>query len=108
MALLPRVFLRDLQFNALVRVLQPSKKWRDRFAGLEINGPVFDLDDDVVIEFSVQWKKNVVRRASPVILGIAPVQVMVVHERPIEKQSAVWTKRTSNHIGCVGRRPAIG
>ena len=89
MPLLPGVFLRDLQFNALVRFLQPAKKWRDRFAGLEINGPIFDLDDDVVVELSVERMKNVVRCASAIIFRIAPIQVMVVNERPIEKNSAV-------------------
>ena len=108
MPLLPGVFLRDLQFDALVRFLQPAKKRRDRFAGLEIDRSILDLDDDVVIKLSVERMKDVVSCARPIIFRIAPIQMMVVNKRPIEEQSAMRAKRASNHIGGVGRRSAIG
>jgi hypothetical protein len=53
MPLLARVFLCNLQFDRFVRATQSGKKWRNRFAHLEINGPVLDLDHHVVVECAV-------------------------------------------------------
>src|SRR3954447_15758344 len=108
MPLLSGVFLGNLQFDPLIRLLQAAEKWRDRFASLEINGAILDLDDNVVVKLSVKGMKDVVRCASAITLRVTPIQMMVVNESPIEKQSAVRAQRASDHIGCVGGRAAVG
>src|SRR2546429_5858034 len=72
--LLTCVFLCDLQFNCFVGFLQASEKRRHGFARLKINWAVFNLDDDVVIEFSVDWMKDVVSRTCAIVLRISPIK----------------------------------
>ena len=108
MPLLPRVLLRDLQFDALVRLLQSAKKWRHRFAGLKINGTILDLDDDVVVEFSVQRMEDVISGPGAIVLQISPIQMMVINKCAIEKHASMWPQRARNHIGRVSRRSPVG
>src|SRR5580704_17246123 len=51
--------------------------------------------------------KVVVCRARAIILGIGPIQMMVVNKRAIKNDSAMRRKGARNHIGGVGRRPAV-
>src|SRR5262245_25706329 len=43
-ALLPQVFLRDLQLDCLIRLFQTSEEWRGGLAHLKVDRPVLDLD----------------------------------------------------------------
>src|ERR1700686_3731877 len=107
MALLPGVFLSDLQFHRHVRLLQTTEERRNRLADLKINWPMLDLNNDVVIEFAIEWMENIVGRPGAVSLGILPVEVMVVHKRSIENDAAVRPERPRKHVGGVCRRPAV-
>ena len=107
MPLLAGVFLRDLQLDRFVRVVQAGKQRRYRFPYLEIDRAVLDLHDHVIVEFSVQRMKDVVSRASAVGLQIVPVEMMVVDEGPIEQHPAVRFQSARQHVRRVHRSAAI-
>src|SRR5689334_12653626 len=92
--LLSGVFLSDLQFDSLISLCQSAKERGHRFASLEIDGTILDLDDDVVVELSIQRVKNIVGCPSAVILGIAPIKMMVVNERTIKKNPSMRFQRS--------------
>ena len=54
MAGLAKVFLRDLELDGLVCLLQAAEQRRHGLANLEIDGTVLDLDNYVVIEFPIK------------------------------------------------------
>ncbi len=108
MPLLPRVLLRDLQFDAFVGFLQPAEKRRYWLACLKVDGAVLGLDDDVGVELPVERMENVVSSSGAVILGVLPIQVMVIHEGPIKKNAAMRLERAGNDVGRVSRCPAVG
>ncbi len=89
MTLLAGVFLGDLQFDCFVGVLQAAEKRRNGFAGLKIDWAVLDLDDDVVVEFSVQGVEVVVSGLGAVVMRIAPVEMMVVDKGAIENDAVM-------------------
>ena len=62
MPLLARIFLCDLQLDGLICFFEAAEKRRGRLAHLEIDRPVFDLDDDVVIELAVERMEDCRRR----------------------------------------------
>src|SRR5689334_1107453 len=99
MPLLPCVFLRDLQFNAFIRLFQTSEKRRDRLASLKIYRAVLDLDDDVVVKFSIERMEDVVGSPGAVIFWIAPIQMMVINKSPVKEDTAMRLERASNHVG---------
>src|SRR6266849_4926702 len=106
-ALLAGIFLGNLQLDRLVRFLQPAEEGRDRLARLEINRPIFDLDDYIAFEGSIERMKDVVCGSGSIILGVAPIEMMVIDKRPIKKESAVRSESTSEHVGCVGGSSAV-
>src|SRR2546429_184921 len=108
MPLLSGVFLSDLQLHCHIGALQPGKEGRNRFADLKVNGSMFDLNDDVVVELAIEGMENIVRSFRAVILRILPVEVMVVYKRPIENEATVGFERAGNHIGGLRGRPAVG
>ena len=107
MPLLARVFLRDLQLDGLICFFQSAEERRDRFAYLEVNRPMLDLDDHVVVELAVERMEIVVRSLCAIVLGIRPIEMMVVNKRAIKNDSVVRRKCTRNHVGGIGRRAAI-
>src|ERR1700694_499433 len=108
MPLLAGVFLSDLQLHSHIRTLQPPKEWRNRFADLKVNGPMLDLNDDVVVELAIEGMEYIVGSFRAVTLRILPVEVMVVYKRPIENDAPVGFEGACNHIGGARRRPAVG
>src|SRR5258708_25182400 len=100
--LLTRVFLRDLQLNGLVALFQSPEQRRGRLAHLEVDRPVFYLQYNVVVELAVQSLKIVVRRRGPVVLRIAPVHVVVIHEAAIEDDASMRLERPRNYIRRIG------
>ena len=50
---------------------------------------MFDLDDDIVFELSVERMKIVVGGFGAVVFGIPPVEMMVVDERAIENDAVM-------------------
>src|SRR5882724_11506920 len=104
---LAKILLCDLQLDRLVGFFQRGEQWRRRLANLEIDGTIFDLNDDVGVELTVERMKVVVSGARTVVFRIAPVHVMVVDESAIEQQSAVRLERTGNHIRSVGVGSAV-
>jgi hypothetical protein len=108
MPLLPGVFLSDVKLHCHIGKLKPGKEGRDRFADLKVNGPMFGLNDDVVVELAIEGMENIVRSFRAVTLRILQVEVMVVYKRPIENDAAVGFERAGNHIGGVRGRPAVG
>src|SRR6266699_1705883 len=89
MPLLPRVFLCDLQLDRLVRFLKPAEERRNWFARLKVDWAIFNLDDDVIRKFAVERMKNVVGSFGTIILGIAPIKMVVIDKRPVENDPAV-------------------
>src|SRR5260370_34512173 len=108
MPLLHGVFLSDLQLHCHIGELQPGKEGRNRFADLKVNGPMFDLNDDVVVELAIEGMENIVRSFRAVTLWILPVEVMIGYKLAIKNDSAVGVERAANHIGGVRGRPAVG
>ncbi len=75
MPLLARVFLRDLQLDSFICFFEAAEERRRRPAHLEIDRSIFDLDDHVVVELSVERMKDVVRGARAIIFQIAPIEM---------------------------------
>ena len=67
--LLPGIFLRDLQFDRLVRFFQAAEKRRDGFARLKINRAMLDLEDDVFVKLPVERMKIVIGRLARSFFG---------------------------------------
>src|ERR1035438_41311 len=107
MALLPGIFLRDLQLDGFVCFLQAAEQRRNRLAHLEVDGAVFDLNDDVVCELPVERMENIVGRLGEIVLLVAPVEMMVVDKAAVEQQSAVGVERAGNYVGGVGWGAAV-
>ncbi len=103
LSLLTGIFLRDLQFDRFVGVLESAQQRRDGLAHLKINRPILDLNDDVVLELPIQRMKNVVGSPRAIILGIAPVQMMVINKSAVEQHAAMRMDRAGNYVGSIGR-----
>src|SRR5690242_11696009 len=56
-ALLTGVFLRDLEFQSLVRVWHGAQERRRRLTHLEIDWSILDLNDNVFVQLSVKRMK---------------------------------------------------
>src|SRR5580704_3836849 len=106
--LLACVFLRDLEFDRFIGFLEAAEEWRNRFARLEVDRAVFDLDDDVVVELAVERMKIVVGGFGAVVLRIVPVEMVVVDEGAIEDEAGVRLQRFGNDVSGVGWRAVIG
>src|SRR6266699_3569444 len=107
MPLLPRVFLCDLQLDRLVRFLKPAEERRNWFARLEVDWAIFNLDDDVVRKFAVERMKNVVGSFGTIILGIAPIKMVVIDKRPVENDPAVRREGVRDRVSRLCGRPAV-
>src|SRR5207248_6839185 len=101
MPLLACIFLRYLKLNRLVRVLERAKQRRNRLSDLEIDGSIFDLDQNVIVELSVELRKIVVSGFRAVVLQIAPIHFVVVHEAAIDQNAAMRFQCSRDHIGSV-------
>ena len=68
---------------------------------------MFDLNDHIVFEFSIQRMKVVISRLGSIIPRIAPVEMMVVNERTIKNDPTVGLQWTCNYICRISLRPPI-
>ncbi len=68
---------------------------------------MFDLNDDVVFEFSVKRMEIIVGGFGAIVFEIAPVEMMVVNECAIEDDTVVRFERASDDIGGVGWSPMV-
>src|SRR5258708_12780977 len=98
MPLLPGVFLRDLQFDGLVCVRHGAEERRGRLAYLEIDRAIFDLNDDVVFELSVERMEGVVGGAGAARFRVAPIPMIVVHQRPPDHDSSTPPPAPRPHL----------
>ena len=105
---LPEIFRCDLQLDGFASMIDAAEERRCRFAHLEIDRAVLDLDDDVGVELAVERLEIVVGGAGAVVLQIAPVHVVVVDEAAVEEQAAVRREGARDHVGGVGVRAAVG
>src|SRR5258708_5659226 len=80
MPLVSGVLLRRLQLDGLVGIRHRPKQRRGRFTHLEIDRAVLDLDDDVLVEFTVERMEIIIGGAAAVVFRISPIQVMVIYE----------------------------
>src|SRR5580692_5205478 len=78
------------------------EEWRCGFANLEVDGTVFDLNDDVRFEFAIEGVKVVVTGAGAVGLEVVIVEVIVVDEAAIEDEAAMRFERASDGVGGFG------
>src|SRR5947208_7611329 len=102
MPLLARVFLRDLQLDCFAGLLHCAKQWGRWLPHLKINGSILDLQNDVVLELSIQRMKVVVCGFRTVRLGITPVEMMVVNKRPVHHHAVMRLQRARDHVGSIG------
>ncbi len=107
MVLLTSVFLRDLKLDRFVSFFEAAEEGRDRFARLEVDWAMLDLDDDVVFELAVEWMKIVVGSFGAVVFGIAPVEVMIVDESTIKHDAMMRLEGAGDDVGGVGGRAAV-
>ena len=63
---------------------KPANRGDDRFAHLEINRPVLDLDDGIVVEGAIERMEIIIGRFRPIVFQVAPIEVMVVDESAVE------------------------
>src|SRR5256885_5878464 len=68
---------------------------------------MLDLDDDVVFELAVERMKIVVGSFGAVVLGIAPVEMMVVDESAIKHDAVMRLEGAGDDVGGVAGRAAI-
>ena len=68
---------------------------------------MFDLDDHILAELAVKRMEVVVGRLRPIVLGIGPIEMMVVNKRAIKNDSVMWREGARNYIGRIRRRAAI-
>ena len=106
-ARLAHVFLGDLQLDGFVGFVEAGEERRNGLADLEIDGAVFDLDDDVVGELAVEGMEDVVGGAGAVGFDVVPVEMMVVDEGAVEDDAAVGLERRGEHVGGVDGRAAV-
>src|SRR5216683_3771048 len=97
-----------VQVDRLVRFLKPAEERRNWFARLEVDGAIFNLNDDVIRKFAVEWMKNVVGSFGPIIRGIAPIKMVVIDKRPVENDPAVRCKGVRDRVGRLCGRPVVG
>src|SRR5215472_16424385 len=107
MALLSRVLLRDLQLDCFIGLRETTEEWRHRLANLKINRTVLDLDDYVVIELAVERMEDVVSSSGTIVLQVAPIQVVVVHERAVENDAPMGRESARYCVRRIGGRAAV-
>ena len=106
-ALLAGVLLRDLQLDRLVRSRERPEQRRSGLADLEVNGAMFDLQDDVVVEPAVEIVEIVPGGAGAIVFRIAPVHMVVVDEAAIEQHTAVRCQRARDDVRRIRVCPAV-
>ena len=87
-------------------MLKAGEERRNRLAGLEVDGALFGLDNDVGGEFAVEGMEDVVGCAGAVGFGVAPVEVVVVDEAAVEDDASVGREGGCEGVGGVGRGAA--
>src|SRR5215472_578664 len=107
MALLPCVLLCDLQLDRLIRAAQAAKQGRCRLAYLEVDGPILDLNDDVVVKLSIERMEIVIGGLGAVIFLLPPVKMVVVNKGAIENDAAMRLERPGDGIRGVRRRAVV-
>ena len=86
---------------------QRSEQRRDGLACLKVDGPFFDLDDDVGIELAVEIGEVVDTGAGAIGFQVVPVKMIVVDEAAIEHHATVRLQCAGKDIGSVGRCAAV-
>ena len=107
MPLLPEILLRDLKLDRLIRPSQHSKQRRRGLADLEVDRPVLDLEDDVVVERAVERLEVVHRGARTIVFDIAPVHEVVVDKSAIEDDAAVRRQRPGHDVRGICVRASV-
>ena len=79
MVLLSEIFLRDLQLHGSAGFLHVGEERGNRLPNLEVNWPIFDLDDDVVVKLAIQILKEVDSRIRTISLPVGVIE-LIVHE----------------------------
>src|SRR6267154_3746772 len=108
MALLAGVFLGYLQFDGFVCFLETAEERRNGFAGLEVDGSMFDLDDHVGLELAVERMKDVICGSGAIIFWVVPIEMMVIDKGAIKKETVVRCQGTSDSVSRVGGGAAVG
>src|SRR6202044_4248528 len=106
-ALLPRVLLSHLQLDGLIRMRKSCKQRTHGFTHLEVDRPVLNLHDNVVVKISIQGMKVVVAGAGAIRLSILPIEMIVVYKSAIQNHSAMRLQSTSDYVSRVGLGASI-
>src|SRR5579875_394510 len=83
MPLLPGIFLSNLQLERLIGSLQAADERRDRLPDLKVDGAIFDLHEDVVVEFAIERMKDVVGCSGAIGFLVPPIEMMVIDKGAI-------------------------
>ena len=108
MLLLSGVFLCDLNLQHLVGMHQAAEQRVHRLTHLEVHGTVFDLQDDIVQEASVERHEIIVAGTCAIRFRVTPVLAAVVHETAPDDASAVGLHRAGEHVRSVRMVTAVG
>src|SRR6266404_8897899 len=69
---------------------------------------MFDLDNHIGFELPVEGMKDVICGPSAIVLGVAPIEMMVIDKGAIKKETVVRCEGTSDSVSRVGGGAAVG
>ncbi len=75
---------------------------------MEVDGPMFDLDDHIGFELPVEGMKDVICGSGAIIFWVAPIEMMVIDKGAIKKETVVRCQGTSDSVSSVGGSTAVG
>src|SRR5882757_1751159 len=106
-ALLAGIFLGYLQLDGFVCFLETAEERRNGFPGLEVDGPMFNLDDHIGFELPVEGMKDVICGSGAIIFWVAPIEMMVIDKGAIKKETVVRCQGTSDSVSRVRGGAAV-
>jgi hypothetical protein len=92
-----QIFLGDLHFHHQRRLRHRAEQRRERFARLEIDGPVLHLHEHVFGELAIERHEFRIR-----LLGAVLGVLARIDERAPHDDAAVRRERPGQHVGAVG------
>ena len=98
MATLPQIFLGDLQLHHIRRLLNLVEDWTIGFARLEVQRPIFGLQDDIIAEQSVQRLKF----RNSLFYTILTLVIGTIYKTTPHHNTIKWFQGISQHVGSIG------
>ena len=92
--MLAGILLGDLQFHDFVGVGHRAQQGRYRFTNLEVHRTAFDLQNNVVIELPILWRKVVPGGTGAIGATVIPFLLAVVDKAAPIQQPTVFIEGT--------------